>query len=422
MEIPCVQFTGNESELADVFQNLNTGGKKLTKYQVFAAQWSYYEIELNDDEYNLKLLNKVIDRYENLTETRDVEIEGFNRDKMYEEKKINLSELCYAMGSVIVDSLPVFWPKKDKDEDLANEIGYSVMGIVLSVENNRLHKIIDKKDLLDNSTVIEELTANIVSIFNDINNYFKKYLTLPGTEERYETKVATNFQILSYFASLWSIKFRLDEEERSFYINEKYKSKYEKALQNFITYFIRDAVTYRWSGTGDKKLNEIYMEKQNRYLIDIEKVKLESSILEWLDENLLKPSIRINNISKMLLTVTYSFNTHDFKFKNYDFEHVYPRKTISKYYKEQNIPGGNIGNIMFLAGALNKGKRELNLYEYKLEGMEPDKDFLDLVQYPLEKEMFEAINSLKNGDATKINRSIESRAKSIITSLMNKLY
>lgn len=43
IQIPCIEFIGNETELADVFQNLNRGGKKLSKYQVFSAQWSNYK-------------------------------------------------------------------------------------------------------------------------------------------------------------------------------------------------------------------------------------------------------------------------------------------------------------------------------------------------------------------------------------------
>lgn len=50
LDIPYIEFTGDESELASVFQNLNTGERKLTKYQAFAAQWSNYEILLSNKE------------------------------------------------------------------------------------------------------------------------------------------------------------------------------------------------------------------------------------------------------------------------------------------------------------------------------------------------------------------------------------
>lgn len=47
LQIPCVFFTGDKSELPEVFANVNLGGKKLTKYQVFAAQWNRYKVQLS---------------------------------------------------------------------------------------------------------------------------------------------------------------------------------------------------------------------------------------------------------------------------------------------------------------------------------------------------------------------------------------
>lgn len=114
IQIPAVIFQGDESELADVFQNLNRGGKKLSKYQVFAAQWSEFELQLNSDIYNEKILNKVVRRYNVLNASRNIEIIDFDEQKMREEKKINLSEFCYALGSIIIETMDSFWTQQDR--------------------------------------------------------------------------------------------------------------------------------------------------------------------------------------------------------------------------------------------------------------------------------------------------------------------
>ena len=72
LSIPTITFTGEETQLATVFENLNRGGVKLSKYQVFAAQWSQYIIKLSEKENNKKLLNKTIEMYDKLTEDRDI--------------------------------------------------------------------------------------------------------------------------------------------------------------------------------------------------------------------------------------------------------------------------------------------------------------------------------------------------------------
>ncbi|MGT2341328.1 hypothetical protein ACVPOQ_10725 [Staphylococcus aureus] len=52
VRIPCIFFEEKTDELAEVFQRLNSGGKKLSKYQVFAAHWDRYEVELGDLKYS----------------------------------------------------------------------------------------------------------------------------------------------------------------------------------------------------------------------------------------------------------------------------------------------------------------------------------------------------------------------------------
>ncbi|HCT0446383.1 TPA: DUF262 domain-containing protein, partial [Staphylococcus pseudintermedius] len=63
VKIPCIFFEGEETELAEVFQRLNSGGKKLSKYQVFAAHWDKYDITLGEGSNSTKILENVIERY-----------------------------------------------------------------------------------------------------------------------------------------------------------------------------------------------------------------------------------------------------------------------------------------------------------------------------------------------------------------------
>jgi len=103
LPIPTITFTGEVEELATVFENLNRGGKKLSKYQVFAAQWSKHEIILSNDNINKRILEITIKRYEDLIESRNVEINNFSRDDMMENKTINIAEFCYSLGYLILE-------------------------------------------------------------------------------------------------------------------------------------------------------------------------------------------------------------------------------------------------------------------------------------------------------------------------------
>ena len=215
IEIPTIYFTGSDTELATVFENLNRGGKKLSKYQVFAAQWHKYEVDLSDKPYNQELLKRTISWYEFLEKERAIEIENFDPDKMIEDRKINVAELCFSFGKMILDTMPVFWDKNN--DDTANEIGYSSMAIILGIRNKELSDIIadENKTLFCDSNIIEQIIDNALNIYKDINVYFQHYLHTPGDLNNFKYSLGSNFQILSFFGALWTTRFDLNKHRKT---------------------------------------------------------------------------------------------------------------------------------------------------------------------------------------------------------------
>ena len=423
ISIPAITFNGDESELAVVFENLNRGGKKLTKYQVFAAQWSELELTLNENEYNKKILNCVIERYISLQKNRDLNIIDFDEEKMRKEKKINLSEFCYALGYLIVQKMNVFWSEKNlENEDIANEIGYSTLGIVLKVDNTKLHQIIDKKEFFSDSLFIERLVQYILEEYKLINTFFAKYLRIPGDDIKYESKVATNFQVMSFFAALWTTKYTVDITSNKLTINDKYNRDYNKVKKNLIYYYINDTINNKWSGTGDKHLNDIYIRNSNRYKISIEKNKLENSLFEWLEENTAKASLNFDNASKMIISIYSSFYLNELNSDKYELEHIVARKKVSNYYRTFNLSAGNLGNLMYMDQSYNRSKKELNLYNSLKPGQELNKRFLEIVEYPTNKNFEKIEEGIERGNFDLVQHLIVSRAKSLITNLINNLY
>lgn len=423
VSIPAIIFNGDESELAVVFENLNRGGKKLTKYQVFAAQWSELELELNENVFNKSILNCVIERYITLQKNRDLDIIDFDEEEMRKNKKINLSEFCYALGYLIVQKMNVFWSEKNlENEDIANEIGFSTLGIVLSVDNTKLHQIINKKEFFSDPSFIEKFVGAILEEYELINNIFAKYLKIPGDETKFESRVATNFQIMSYFASLWTTKYSVDITNSKFTIIERYKKDYNRIKKNLVFYYINDAINYKWSGTGDKHLNDIYMRNSNRYKISIEKNKLENNLFGWLDDNLSKASLNFDSNSKMIFTIYISFYINELNSDKYDLEHLIARKKLSAHYRNFNLPSGNLGNLMYMDLNYNRSKKEKNLYDSLKAGQELNERYLEIMEYPGRSKIEQLEEAIDKKVYNSTKNLIETRAKSIINNLLNNLY
>ncbi len=425
--IPCIEFTGDENELATVFENLNRGGKKLSKYQVFAAQWSVHDILLSSQPNSTKILDKVISRYERLIEEREIEIENYDSEDMKLSKRINLSELCCAIGELILETMPVFWDSNAiESEDKANAIGYSTVAITLGISNKKLDTISKHIELFNTNEFLEDFIQKIINEYSTINNYFERYLTQPGISphKKYESKLTPDFQLLSFFASLWSVKYVINTTKKVIETTPHYKNNYKTTLDSFIYYYIEDILTKRWSGTGDSKLDDIYIEKNYRYLKPLAKETLEETLRKFWDEKSSVPSIRFEPISKMLITVQSSFYKDQFKAISYDFEHVISKNSIATIYKQDNIPAGSLGNIMYLDSSYNRSKRELNLYSSLHEGQKLDDNFLANSLYPgknLLNEIEKDLASTKK-DSHRVIDLINIRGKNILNNLIENLY
>lgn len=418
-------FTGAVEELATVFENLNKGGKKLSKYQVFSAQWSKHELKLSNEPLNNRILEITIQRYEDLIESRNVDINNFSKEDLLESRTINVAEFCYALGNLILENMPVFWNKDN--EDTANQIGYSTLTMVFGIKNKDMTKLVNYFDKLDNSDFIEKITQAILSIYKDINNHFADRLKVPGVSSSnyYGGQTASDFQLMSIFGSLWTTKFE-NLHSGKLTIRPKSKVNFDIIEKNLLRYFIFDIVTGRWSGTGDSKLDAVVIDKENYYLQDLDRQKFETTLLNWHDDILNKSSINFDQTSRMLYTVLISYYKDLTSEKKYDSEHIIARKAISDIRKQsnKNIPGGALGNLMYLDVINNRSKQEFSLYDAQKPGYILDKSMIDYQAYP-PNTVFKDIKfeiERENGNYDILIDTISNRGKKIINDLIRKIY
>ena len=426
IEIPTIEFLGDVSELAKVFENLNKGGKKLTKYQVFAAQWYNDIIRLNDKPNNEKLLEAIITRYVTLNENRDIKIEDFSADEMREQKTINLSELCYGIGKLILNASPVFYSnrKVDQIEDLADEIGYSTMGIIFGVDNKKLHTIKNKVDEVLNADLLEDLIGKVLKIYSNINSHFDKYLKLFNQVVSYENKKISNFKFLSYFADLWANNFSITKDGQIKDYSNGQDRTYSKSLNNLIYYYIQDAALNIWGNAGDSRLNSYYLDRSKSYSIKPSREDFEETIKFWFKDRISETSLMFDDISKLILTVYYNVVQDNGLVlgRNNDFEHIIVKAKLKDRYAKLKIPGGTLGNAMFLDSSINRRKKDLNLYKLVASGENIAEKFKDVALYPTEQEINAIEVSLDNENGNLATQFISKRGNAIIEKLVEKMY
>ena len=151
---------------------------------------------------------------------------------------------------------------------------------------------------------------------------------------------------------------------------------------------------------------------------------IESRLLNWLDTVSEKGSINIEKVSRTLLCLHANINTWNYKADQYDIEHIVSRQKLKKNnaYLEGNIPGGTIGNLMYLKPKTNRGKQGNNLYAVEdNEGVAFSKDYLGKMNYPDRITIDTAEEQLENGNYDPVKSLIHNRARDIIKSISNEI-
>ena len=188
-----------------------------------------------------------------------------------------------------------------------------------------------------------------------------------------------------------------------------------------ILYYIYDLVTGRWSGSGDRKLNEIYIDNYQRYLRSLDLDSLEESILSWNEENNSKGTIRFDKISKTLYVIYLSFyKTYHNKAK-YDYEHIFPKAKYQSFYKQYELPLGGLGNLMLLDAKANRSKQDDHILRNTKTIAELKKDFIEIHEYPSEKIIEKLDDMIRDEKFDELKAVLNSRSKKIITNLKGKL-
>lgn len=367
LQIPCVVFTGERSDLPEVFANVNLGGRKLTKYQVFAAQWDRYSINLQDGGYSTSILDKAIDRYERLTQDRGgLVIEDFSPEEMRRNRKVTLPELCHALGEMVVRECCACWPEKAvESDDTVDTIGYNTLAIAFGIQPKEIGKLPERvaaAGFENDPPAIERLLKCIMSEYAEINGRFAKYLKHPGTKLEYETaKTSGHLQFLSFFAALWKQRYgSIESTSLEVFPGYKYKG-YEESCKNLFPSFVHDMLTGQWKGSGDTRLGN-YITGTLNYLNPVGKEKLQIAMSSYLEELNEAEGINVDQIAKTLLTIFANSHRDEYAESSYDFEHLIPRDTLNKRqngkpaYKAFGLAGGGLGNIAYLDTRTNRGK------------------------------------------------------------------
>lgn len=409
LEIPVIRYTGDESNIANVFENLNKGGVQLSKFEIFAAAWNNTSLTLTDSANQNEILNNVKNYYID-KQTRAEEYEfiltGFSEDELTRSKKINLFDLGVAIGKFTQKRLSSLITDTEKSK---NEIGFGLLGLAADVDPKHLGTIgsQEKTNLIAHD--LEKILFKIDKISNQLQNIFGKLLaqhTRPdNSENTFQNGLNTTYKTLSYFAALWDSN---DEKE---------------TLKVLPSHYVYDSIYKVWGNAGDSRFYDFYPSKHNKtYTSLVAKEQFIDQFKLWLHDTNTQTerfSVEVKALSTIHANLTYLSAYFSFN-EPLQFEHIYPKARVRHYDTDRKVLLGNLGNCMYLPQKLNNKKKINTLYE-EYDNSSKLSKLLKASRYPTESNFDTAFNDLSTDNFDTINNLIISRANGVIDDIVKSL-
>lgn len=408
--VPVIEFNGTAEEVVETFVNLNTKGTKLSKYDVFAAEWLEYEKTLSDPE----ILNEVYNKYKEASD-KGIEIEGFDSESVKRETKINIFEYAYAISKILGKRCGKLVSISDNADDI-DTLAFTILAGIFSIKNKDMKRLGEtvynsKIDLVDLKDKIIESTSKIEEILSP-------YLTAP-TKDKSPFNALSELQISSYIITWFKLNYSIIDNEIFKQNIDRNKSKGFDVYLN--KHMIYDLLRGYWSGSGDSKLDELNEQAaDSRYFTDISAENFRSALTEWFDERKNKKSI--SKEVKFVLNYIFRKN-YNVDNKEFDLDHIIPQFRLSNL-KIEEIDTNHPANLVYISMFDNRKKREDTYYQLLARNktiIKLDEDELNKFMYPKHEEI-RFVESKESFTIENYNLFLNSRKNFLIAKFMKRLF
>ncbi|MBM6868968.1 hypothetical protein [Collinsella tanakaei] len=370
-------------------------------------------------------------------ERNGLENEDFSPEELRRERTVTLPEFCHALGELIVEACPAFWPVDTLEkDDTVDTIGYNSLAITFGIHPQEiagkpegplgLPEQFGKAGFEHNPESIEHLLNCILNEYQEINARFTVHLRKPGTKESYETgRSSVQLQFLSFFAALWRLKYgkihSAEVEPRTGYK----KGGYDQSKKMLFPCFVLDMLTNQWKGSGDSRLAAYIDGKLDYYSqAAFSSSRLQIAASTYLEEMNSSASINADSTAKTLLTILANSHRQKYQESAYDIEHLISRDSLrtkqggTYAYKYFKIAGGGLGNLAFLSKSENrsKGSKTLSQNKGELYSLNATREFVDDVSA-----LSDADYHLRDGKSEDAKKFISNRARCMFDRLISIL-
>ena len=391
--IPVIVYTGEESNLPDIFDRINSKGTPLDQYEVYAAAWPVNEkYEIN----NLNVIEHIVKKYDSFVEDGYF-IHDYSRDEIRSTRKVNAFEYLFGLGKYFVDKYDILAFKKNLADDTVNPIAFELINACLNDSDKIriLYKNLQEVNL-------NELEQAICKSIDFVDNAISVITKFKGNSRNKNKIFHSKYQILSMISTTFKEMFsnKIYTE-----FSDEWQSKKSIIAKNLVNYYVYDIITNYWSEGGTGKIHSAA--KPNRYMNEIKSKAWIIALDGFFERSMLRTESKKTANPKseefVILNCIYlkNFTAMDqLSIDRFDVEHIAPKEQMKRLIETcqgEGLPISCIANLCYLPEYINRSKKDKNFYQdkkylqnVKLDDVEAkysftDEDDLDWMDMPYEK-------------------------------------
>ncbi len=358
--IPVIVYHGEEENLPEIFDRINSQGTPLDQYEVYAAAWP---VNKRFKVSNTAIVESAIKKYDSFIEDGFV-IYGYDREKMRSSKEVNAFEYLFGLSKYLVEHYDILGFQKSLADDTVNPLGFELVNACLN-DTDRI------KTLYKNIYEIADIGAFEKALNNSIGFVeasVSAIIRFKGNSRSGTKLFHSKYQILSMISTTFKEMYGSGEYSK---MDDSWWAKKDVIAKNLRLYYVYDIITNYWSEGGTGKIHSAA--KPNRYMVEISPRMWRNALDAFFDKSMLRTESRqiANPRSEeyVLLNCIYlnTFTAMDqLSIDKFDVEHIAPKEQMKKLIATTSgagLPISCIANLCYLPEYVNRSKRDRNFYQ-----------------------------------------------------------
>jgi hypothetical protein len=368
LQIPVLIYNGAKEYLPDIFEQINTAGTILSKYEVYAAAWVSTRVEVK----NPQIRAAIARRYGVL------EAEGFDVDVSTTGDEYSLFDYLHGLSQYLGEKYPSLFSSRDAARNRLS----SAFPLATLMLGQPIDKMAQLDSLFPNTSGqldVDAFEHALLEAADVVNEILAPYLAFKFISDT-EALAHGELQMVSLVAAVAGHLFdHLNSFKPRGAAAKQARTKKEFKL-SIPQHYIYDIVRQQWRGSLYTYAAERVWDGKDPakiYARPVDSASFDSAFATSFAEQLAETSIRRQNITavhRAVLKFLYSpiVSVQDQAANKFDVEHLIPVKRIQGMAVEGDPwPMGALGNLAILPMGPNRIKKEETVTEYVSRGNNP---------------------------------------------------